>query len=116
MPPLLGLLLSVALGALAQVLLKLGVAQGGYTLSLPYILGILTRPQILFGISCFVVSFFLWLRVLAVYELSYAYPLVSLGYVLVTLSSWLFLGESLPPSRIVGLVFILLGIILVGRS
>lgn len=116
MPPLVLLVLSVILGALAQVLFKLGVSQEGYSLGLQGLLVVLTRPYILSGLLLFMASFFLWLRVLATYDLSYAYPLVSLSYVIVTVASRFLLGESLSPVRCVGLAFILLGIILVGRS
>lgn len=116
MPPLVLLVLSVVLGALAQILFKLGVTQEGCSWGLQGLLVVLTRPHILFGLLFFLASFFLWLRVLATYDLSYAYPLVSLSYVIVTAASRFLLGESLPPARFVGLAFILLGIILVGRS
>ncbi|MGB9859837.1 MAG: EamA family transporter [Moorellaceae bacterium] len=116
MPPFLLLILSIVLGALAQVLFKLGVGHGGLGWGFPGLIAVLARPYILSGILLFAASFILWLRVLSTYELGYAYPMVSLSYVIVTLASHFFLGESLPPGRLLGLAFILLGIILLGRS
>ncbi len=40
------------------------------------------------GIISYGVSFLLWIKVLSKVELSYAYPMVSLGYVLVMIFSY----------------------------
>ncbi|MBC2425350.1 SMR family transporter, partial [Clostridium beijerinckii] len=61
-------------------------------------------------------SFLLWIKVLSKVELSYAYPMVSLGYVLVMLFSYFIFKENITPLRILGIAFIILGVILVARS
>ena len=47
-------------------------------------------------------------------ELSLAYPLVSLAFVLVAVLSWLVLGERLSASRIMGIGLIVIGVALLG--
>jgi drug/metabolite transporter (DMT)-like permease len=42
--------------------------------------------------------------------------MLSLGYVLVVLLSWLFLNESVTPLRLVGVAIICLGVFIVSRS
>ncbi|GFN23151.1 EamA family transporter [Thermanaeromonas sp. C210] len=116
MPPFILLILSVLLGAAAQVMLKLGVNLGGAGTSYGAFLSLLTSPFVLSGIFSFGLSFLLWLKVLALYDLAYAYPFVSLSYIIVALAARLLLGESIPPLRLAGLALIFLGIILVGRS
>ncbi|MGI9860685.1 SMR family transporter [Moorella naiadis] len=117
MPVLFFILISVFLGAAAQVLFKVGVQHlDGVVFDLQGFIRLGLSPFILTGLVSFAASFILWLKVLADVPLSYAYPMVSLGYVLVFLVSWLFLGESLPPLRILGLVLIIAGILAIARS
>ncbi|WP_406677337.1 SMR family transporter [Neomoorella carbonis] len=117
MPVLFLILLSVFLGAGAQILFKVGVLQlDTLKFNIPGITGLLFSPYILGGLAAFAASFLLWLKVLAEVPLSYAYPMVSLGYVFVFLFSWLYLGESIPALRIVGLALIIGGILLISRS
>lgn len=68
------------------------------------------------GIISYGVSFLLWIKVLSKVELSYAYPMVSLGYVLVMIFSYFFFKENVTPIRILGVAFIMIGVILVARS
>jgi len=58
----------------------------------------------------------LWIKVLSKVELSYAYPMVSLGYVLIMIFSYFFFKENITPIRIVGVVLIMIGVVLVARS
>lgn len=92
----------------------------GFTLSLdrivPTFLRVIFTPYIFLGLSLFVVSFFLWVKVLTQTELSYAYPLVSLSYVFVTLSSCLLFKESLSFTKVIGLILIVIGVSVVVRG
>jgi len=111
------ILLSVLLGATAQILFKVGVLQlGNIRFDWQGIVRLALNPAILVGLVAFAASFFLWLKVLAAVPLSYAYPMVSLGYVFIFVVSWLFLGESLPALRILGLALIVCGIFFIARS
>ncbi len=117
MPVLLLILLSVLLGATAQILFKVGVLQlGSISFDWPGIARLALNPAILSGLAAFAASFLLWLKILAAAPLSYAYPMVSLGYVFVFVVSWLYLGESLPPLRVLGLALIIAGIFFIARS
>ncbi|WP_258358925.1 SMR family transporter [Moorella sulfitireducens] len=117
MPVILLIFLSVLLGAGAQVLFKIGVLQlDNFKFDFPGITGLLFTPYILGGLAAFAVSFFLWLKVLAEAPLSFAYPMASLGYVFVFLFSWLYLGESLPVLRVIGLALIITGIFFIAHS
>lgn len=117
MPVTLIILISVCLGSFAQILFKLGVVNLGLTnLNFWETLKIIFSPYILIGLTAFAFSFFLWLKVLAVTPLSFAYPMLSLSYVIVTIASWLLLGESLPLLRVLGLGFIITGISLIAQT
>ncbi|MBO5456524.1 MAG: EamA family transporter [Muribaculaceae bacterium] len=111
-------LLSIAFGAIAQYLLKLGVMaenNGSYSL-IATIYRLITNAKFLMGIACYAVSLLLWLYVLSQLELSKAYPMVSLGYIFTFILGYVFLGEPVNNYRIIGLCFIIIGVCLIARS
>ena len=113
--------ISVALSAVAQIFLKRGLtnlqARGlGNQGVLSLAVGIISQPLIwLWGIS-FVAAMGLWLGGLQKLDLSYAYPLVSVGYVLVTLLSAVFVHERVDSRRWLAVGVISLGVILIAGS
>lgn len=108
------LLISVFLGVLGQVLLKKGVMDlgpiEGFDLGL---LKVIFKPLVLLGLLSYASSSVFWLIVLSRAELSYAYPMVAIGYVFVFFFSWWYFGDKVTPTRIVGLVLIVVGVVLV---
>ena len=65
---------------------------------------------------CYAASVILWIVVLSKVEVSFAYPLLSIGYVVVALVGWRFFGESLSAIRFVGIVIICIGVYLISKS
>ncbi|MCI1943939.1 SMR family transporter [Clostridium luticellarii] len=114
------ILASVFLGAMGQVLVKYGAVnlQLDFTLKylLPSILSILKNIPVMCGIISYGLSFLLWIKVLSKVELSYAYPMVSLGYIITMLFSYFVFKENITLMRILGVGFIIIGVILVSRS
>ncbi|CAA7603198.1 EamA domain protein [Acididesulfobacillus acetoxydans] len=110
-------LFSILLGAVGQFLFRVGMLRYG-KVSAGGIWGQLLRviftPAIFAGFVCFGVSSVLWLTVISRWELSYAYPMVALGYVLAVFFGWLFLHESLTLPKILGIILILGGIAILG--
>jgi len=70
------------------------------------------------GLFLYGLSMVCWFLVLAKFELSFAYPLLSLGYALVYIGAvlWPRLGETVSLSKSVGIVLIVVGVVLVTRS
>ncbi len=120
MNPKLMIWISVVLSAVAQILLKHGLTRVQRTSNrsglVDTIVGIATQGFIwLWGIT-FVAATGLWLLGLQKLELSYAYPLVSFGYVLVSLMSLFFFGERVDGNRWLAIVVISFGVILIAGS
>lgn len=115
------ILLCVVLNTGAQVLLKIGTkALGEISFSwgalFPLSLRLAQNPAIMVGLVLYVLSVAVWLFVLSRVDVSYAYPLSSLGYILTAfVGSW-YLGEVLTPARWIGIMVILGGVYLVSRS
>lgn len=112
---------SVFLGALGQVCMKKGMGYvGSVSLRLPALFASLSRmassPFVLLGICLYAVSTVFWLSVLSKWELSYAYPMISISYILVLVFSWLFFQEKFGMARVLGVVLICCGVFLVSKS
>ena len=102
--------IAVVLGTAAQLLLKAG------TNATPVGLGLALEPRILGGIFCYALSLVVWILALARTPVSVAYPMVSLGFALNAVLAWWLLGESMAAMKLVGIGFIIVGVVLVARS
>ena len=115
--PLTVALFSIVLGATGQFLFRLGMLDYGkvtITGIWRQLGSIIFTPAIFLGFLCFGVSSILWLVVISRWELSYAYPLVALGYVMAILYGTILLRETLSLPKIVGSLLILAGISVLG--
>jgi|YNPNPStandDraft_1061719.scaffolds.fasta_scaffold12518_3 drug/metabolite transporter (DMT)-like permease len=113
------LVMAIALGAVGNILLKKGMSSGEPLEGLSSQLFLrMLQPPALAGLIVFGLSSLLYCLVLSREDLSYAYPFVALNYLFVTLLAWRFLGEKVPPVRIVGLAIIILGVLVfsLGRT
>lgn len=118
MHPYLLILISIALGAFAQIAMKLGssqVAAGGMSLA-AQLLKYFTNIPILSGFVLYALSAVVWIFALSRVPLSIAYPMVALSYVLVVFLSWLLFHEPVSAMRILGLALIMVGVIIIANS
>ncbi|MHB8125599.1 MAG: EamA family transporter [Desulfitobacteriaceae bacterium] len=112
-------LISITLGATGQFLFRVGMLKIG-KVTLQNIWGqlfqVIFTPAIFLGFLCFGLSSILWLVIISRWQLSFAYPLVALGYVIVIGYGTLFLQETLNIPKMIGSLFILCGIGILGLS
>jgi drug/metabolite transporter (DMT)-like permease len=111
----------VILNTAAQLMLKVGmerIGQFDFTLGKLLQVGfqVVYNPFILAGLFSYIFSVAVWLLVLSRVEVSFAYPMVSLGYILNAVTAYYLLGENLSVMRLSGIFIILLGVYLVARS
>jgi multidrug transporter EmrE-like cation transporter len=112
----------VLLTAAGQIALKLGASNPALAGLLEagnltaFAARALSAPVILAGLLLYALSTILWLFILARADLSYAYPFVSLGFVLTAVFGRYALQEPLTMPRIAGIALIVLGVIFVSRS
>ena len=83
---------------------------------MPVGLRLALEPFILGGVACYVVSLVVWIMALSRVEVSVAYPMLSIGYVVNAVAAWYLFGESLTALRLTGIGFIVVGVFLVARS
>jgi len=110
----------VVIGTAGQLLLKLGMDQvGHFAFSLHNIIPIGIRialnPYVVAGICCYVLSLVVWLMILSRAEVSYAYPMLSLGYIITAVAAYYLFGEDLSLARILGIVLVIIGVILIAK-
>jgi drug/metabolite transporter (DMT)-like permease len=112
------LLLTAVCMAVANVLMKNGIAQaGGFTPSVAALLSLLRQPQFVAGFLLSGIAALMWFRVLATQKLSTCYPLfVSLTYLLITAGAFYFLHEKISAQKLLGLAIIIIGITTVARG
>ncbi len=111
----------ICLNAVAQLLLKAGTkAVGAIHLSmdnwLPIGIKLATQWPIIGGLTCYVLSVVVWIIGLSRVDVSIAYPMLSLGYVVNAIGAWYFLGEAISMQRIIAIAVILLGVALLARA
>src|ERR1700678_762391 len=116
------ILTGVGLNAAAQLLLKLATKPlahfsdfGFQTLSSSVIILFGSLP-FWGGMFCYAASVCVWLAALSKAPVSTAYPMLSLGYVVVAAVSVLWLGGTLSSAKVLGIALICVGVVLVSRS
>jgi len=115
------ILLGVFLNAAAQLLLKAGMEKIGYfkfSLAniIPIGLQVIGNLPILTGLSFYVFSVVVWLMALSRVEVSFAYPMLSLGYIVTAVAGYFCFNENLSLTRVAGIVVIMLGVCLITRT
>jgi multidrug transporter EmrE-like cation transporter len=111
----------VLLNAAAQLFLKAGVGSVGViALDFGSILSAGSRlglhPFILGWLTCYVVSVIVWILALSWVDVSVAYPMLSLGYIVNALAASALFGEQLTPTKLIGIGIICLGVFVLARN
>jgi multidrug transporter EmrE-like cation transporter len=104
-----------------QLIIKWQVTQAG---PLPnnatekgiFFLKLVTNPWVITGLLSAVVAAISWMATLTKFQLSYAYPFMSLAFVLVFGLSILLFHETLSIPKVIGLGAIVFGLIVLSRG
>jgi len=111
------LALSVAFVTVSELLLKRGASDTANLATNWSWTGInsLASPLVWWGILCVIASFLSWLYVLRYIPLTIAFPLSRVVDVLVPLSCWIFLGETISARRWCGIALVVIGLAVVAK-
>ena len=115
------ILSGVLLNAVAQLFLKQGMLQIGhfdFTVANALTVGakVATSPSVALGLGCYGLSVGLWLLVLSRVDVSFAYPFLSVGYVVTAAIGYTMFNEAIGVARVLGIALICLGVIFIARS
>jgi multidrug transporter EmrE-like cation transporter len=109
------LFLAVECGA--QLGLKLGSDPlTGMAFGMDWLTVALTSSWVQFGIFCYLLAFVLWMLILDKMELSLAFPLSGMVYVVVMAASALGLHEAPSPLHWAGVGLIVTGVVVLGQD
>jgi drug/metabolite transporter (DMT)-like permease len=114
-------LFSVVLTTCSQLIVKWRVSLAGLlpvdvTRKALFVMGLLMDPWILVGIFAAFCAGLSWMAAMTRLELSFAYPFISLSFVLVFVFSALLFHETVTVPKVVGMLLIIAGIIVTGRG
>ncbi len=115
------LLFCISLGVIGQLSLKHGMTMiGEIELDASRIPSMLMRsfgnPYVLLGYIMYGISSLSWIIVISRVELSFAYPMIAIGYVLVVILSRFIFAEHVTPLRLLGTLVICLGVFIMSRT
>lgn len=115
------ILTSILMSSTAHIFLKKGMMthalndiKSDGVIGLVWAVG--TNPWVLGGMFLHVSALVVWLWALSKVDISFAYPFLALGYVLVSAMAWLWLGEELNHMRVIGMVIIIFGILVLAKA
>lgn len=116
------ILCSVLLSSFAQIVLKLGMSNSQVlsaidTESFFFITKtIALNIYVIGGLTLYFASAAVWLLVLAKVDVSFAYPFVGLGFVITMLLAFFINGEVLSSAKILGTIFIAIGVAIMAQG
>lgn len=106
------LAINIVFLATGQILWKLGMDKmDGFN-----IVSIILNPDIISGVALYGLATLLWLYILSKEELSFAYPLQSITYVLGTILAIFVFHENVSLLRWLGIATIIIGATLVAKG
>ena len=113
---------AISMGAVGQILIKSGMnlvrdrSGGDLGPFLKAIPRIITNISVLGGLSIYVLSTVLWLWVLTRIPLSFAYPCISISYIIIIFAGKFVFREKIDSWKVAAIVLILIGVTLLGLS
>lgn len=114
--------LSVLLSSFAQIVLKAGMSNAGVLMALQSgsnlvaLRAISTNLFVIGGLGLYFASAAVWLLVLARIDVSLAYPMVGLGFVVTMLLAWMIHDETLTLSKVAGTLLIAAGVYVMAKG
>lgn len=122
------IIFSVVLGVGGQIALKYGVGAAAKGPSskiassldpravITFLQSAATNKFVILGFLLYLISAVSWLIILSRVDLSFAYPLISIGYIIIVILSRLIFNEPVTTYRIAGTILVCAGVFLLLRS
>lgn len=108
------ILFSVFLNSIAQIFLKIWSWKINFNLKyFDIFLSLIFNYYIIFWLLSYALSILLWIYVLSKVQVSYAYPFLSLWFILVIIISYIFLWETINLYKILWILFIVIWVSLI---
>lgn len=114
-------LTGVLLNAVAQLALKASVNDTGIiNLDMHSLLSsagsLATNLWLWLGLICYAISVVVWILALSRVDVSIAYPMLSIGYIVNAVAAWHLFDEPMNLGKVVGIGIIIVGVYILARS
>lgn len=114
-------LTGVLLNAVAQLALKASVSDTGIiSLDMQSLLSsagsLATNLWLWLGLICYAISVVVWILALSRVDVSIAYPMLSIGYIVNAVAAWHLFDEPMNLGKVVGIGIIIVGVYILARS
>ena len=111
----------VLLNAVAQLALKASVSDTGIiSLDMHSLLSsagsLATNLWLWLGLICYAVSVVVWILALSRVDVSIAYPMLSIGYIVNAVAAWHLFDEPMNLGKVAGIGIIIVGVYILARS
>jgi len=101
--------------AVGQILFSIGALRLRSHAGFDFFVKTLINPHIVVAIILYAGATIAWVWVLRTNQLSFIYPISALSYLFVPLLSKFFLNESISANTMVGVLFVILGVVVIYR-
>jgi multidrug transporter EmrE-like cation transporter len=114
-------LTGVLLNAIAQLALKASVSDTGIiSLDMQSLLtsagSLASNLWLWLGLICYAISVVVWILALSRVDVSIAYPMLSIGYIVNAVAAWHLFDEPMNIGKVVGIGIIIVGVYILARS
>jgi multidrug transporter EmrE-like cation transporter len=104
-----------------QLIVKWQVAKAGalptaWLRKIPFMLDLILNPWIISAMAAGFGALLCWLAAMTKFDLSYAYPFMSLAFVLVLILSAVLFHEAVTAPKVLGVALIMAGIVVASRG
>lgn len=113
------ILSSVLLNSAAQILMRKGMLDVGAISTQNLINSAFAMVQNLWlwgAMMSYAISILLWMLVLSRVQVSYAYPFLSIGYIVAAVIGYFWMGETMDMYKVFGIGIICIGIVVLSQS
>ena len=115
-------IIGIIIGASGGILMKIGATQIGHIeinsvmQMFDFLLKLFTNVPSLAGVFLYFLSAVIWSYLLTKLDISFVQPILALTYVVTPILAIIFLNETVPTMRWVGILIIILGVFVVAQS
>jgi len=113
--------LTIILTVYGQFIIKWQVIKAGnlplsFSQKIIYLFDLLLNGWMISAFAAAFLASLTWIAAMSKFPLGYAYPFVSLSFVLIVVLSSVFFNETITPLKIIGVIMILLGVAIGSRG
>ena len=112
---------TIAFTLYSQMIIRWQVSNAGnlpadFTGKMHFVGSLLVNPWIISGILATFFAGVSWILTMSRFEISYAYPWISLNFIFVLILGGFLLDESFTSTKLIGTLLIIMGVIVISRN